>query len=99
MPPLREILVKQAGVLGNLEENLPAGAPRVSQLMDSIAGTLPVNPHLPELPGAPGTTSPFSKATASIIRGLEEPGTAEIEVGKISPPEVPSKPLGEEIYS
>ena len=80
MPPLRDILVKQAGVLGNIEERLPAGLPRVSQVMTNVATTLPVNPTLPELPAALGIAPQSSNTlgrTPFVIKGIEEPTLSE----------------------
>ena len=77
MTLLKSILAKQAGVLGNLEENLPAGVPRVSQLMANIAVTFPMNPDLPELPIVPGNGFLAPKSSASLIKGDEELGSEE----------------------
>ena len=72
MTLLKDILIKQAGVLGNLESGLPAGAPKVSQLMSNIATTLPVNLDLPKLPIAPGTGFQVPGTLHNLIQGVED---------------------------
>ena len=108
MPLLRDVLIKQAGIPGNIEKNLPTGAPKVSQLMANIATALPVNPSLPELPMGPGATFQSPGVTAGLIRGVEEPippgppSLSETKV-KVVPPtstqETIPEPRGGEILS
>jgi len=108
MPSLKDVLVKQAGVPGNIEKNFPAGVPKMSQLLVNIATALPVNPILPELPVAPGATPQFSEAAASIIKGLEESmpsgfpliSETRVEAALVNlMPGASLKSLGEEILS
>ena len=73
MPTLKDILVKQAAIPGNLEKSLPAVAPKLSQILTNVATGLPVNPDLPELPIAPGGAAPqFPGGVADIIKGVED---------------------------
>jgi len=104
MPSLKDILVKQAGVPGNIEKNLPLNAPKVSQLMVNIAAALPVNPNLPELPLDSRGFSQTSEATVGPIRGIEEPislnPNTKVEITPATPTlDISLKPLGEEILS
>ena len=71
MPTLKDILVKQAAVPGALEGRLPAGAPRFSEMLATVAGGLPVNPSLPELPMAPGGAGGVLPKVPDLIKGVE----------------------------
>jgi len=72
MPTLKEILVKQAGVPGNIEKSLPVGVPKVSQIMSDMATALPFNPVLPELPISPEGAVGLPGGVADIIKGIED---------------------------
>ena len=72
MPTLKEILVKQAGVPGNIEKSLPAGVPKVSQIMSDMATALPFNPVLPELPISPEGAPALPGGVADVIKGFED---------------------------
>lgn len=73
MPTLKDILVKQAAIPGNIEKSLPAGVPKISQIMSDVARALPVNPMLPELPIAPEGTAPqLPGGVTDIIKGIED---------------------------
>lgn len=72
MPTLKDILTKQALVPGNIEASLPAGAPKLSQVLTQVANSLPVNPSLPEVPLAPEGTPTLPGGVADIIKGIED---------------------------
>ena len=93
MPSLRDILIKQAGVLSNIEGGLPAGLPRVSQAMTNVAVGFPINLNLPEPPGilgsVPGASSALSR-TPTIIRGVEGSPSLNLERTSKEEPQVAS---------
>lgn len=107
MAPLREIMVKQAGVLGNLESNLPASAPRLSQLMTSIASTFPINPNLPNLPMGLGGGARPSGLLSNLITGIDDfvqqssrdNGNDAIPISQVLGDIDPSLPSGSQILS
>lgn len=72
MPTLKEVLAKQAGVPANIEKSLPAGVPKVSQIMTQVASALPVNPQLPDIPIAPEGIPQVPGGVADIIKGIED---------------------------
>ncbi|MBA7673021.1 hypothetical protein ES703_81209 [subsurface metagenome] len=79
-----------------LETKLPAGAPKISEMLTDIAGKLPAVPDLPiDIPAPPEPE--FPELPAPPVLGRYVTG---VEVKPVAPvPAAVRKPLGEEILS
>jgi len=81
MPQLKDLLSQQISLPLSIEASLPMGAPKVSQVMTSIAQAMP---QTPEIPIAAEITRPLAQIP-QLIKGIEFP-----KMGGIGPVATPA---------
>lgn len=73
MPSVKDVMVQNSSLPQNIEVSLPAGMPKVSQLMKSVAQNAP-DVQLPNLPiGGSGGVAPALPTTfPNIVQGISD---------------------------
>ena len=72
MPTLKNLLAGVTALPGSIEGQLPAGAPKISQVLASVTSALPDTPDLPipAMPAPQAMMAPPSQVQ-DIIKGIE----------------------------
>jgi len=108
MPTIKDVLRGPIQIPRSIETNLPAGVPKVSQVMESITAGLPAGPEIPAAGALPTAAPQFPQPpkVTEFIRSIEAGIPAGFpKLGQVSNPEtsadiqVPVVPVSEEIVS